>query len=175
MAKTTAKNIFNALKKIGVSMLNLANDTPFSYPIRNYSLTLEEVQDVLSENTNFSNYDLLKHFLLQVMHKNQNDDLALFVCYELLGKYGKMHNVESYQEHFEKAMHYHLKWQLTQEFAMVLSDRGCCQCVHLNDSIFKSSEVLRDFPLKAKQCEFGMFRCSVISMSEGAMKRRLSR
>lgn len=175
MAKTSAKNVFNALKKIGVGVPLSPNGSPFSYPISDHSLTLEEIQEALSKNTGFSNYDLLKYFLSDVMRKNQHNHLALFVCYELLGKYGQLHNIERYQEYFEKAMYYHLKWKLTHEYAMVLSDRGCQQCIHLNDSICNTKDALAQLPLKAKACEFGMFRCTVVSMSEAQVKRRLSR
>jgi hypothetical protein len=171
VAKTSAKNVFNALKKIGVGVPPSLSGSPFCYPIRDYSLSLEEIQAALSKNTNFSNYDLLKHFLSDIIRKNQDSNLALFVCYELLGKYGQLHNVERYQEYFEKAMYYHLKGKLTHEYAMVLSDRGCQQCIHLNDSICNTKDALAQLPLKAKTCEFGMFRCTVVSMSEAQVKR----
>lgn len=174
MAKTSAKNVFNALKKIGVGVPQSPSGSPFSYPIRDHSLTLDEIQEVLYENASFSNFDLLKHFLSDVIRKNQDSNLVVFVCYELLGKYGQLHNIERYQEYFEKAMYYHLKWKLTHEYAMVLSNRGCQQCIHLNDSICNTRDALAQLPLKAKVCEYGMFRCTVVSMSEALVKRRLS-
>jgi hypothetical protein len=173
VAKISAKNVFNALKKIGVGVPPSPSGSPIGYPIRDYSLTLEEIQEALSKNTSFSNYDLLKYFLSDVMRKNQHNHHALFVCYELMGKYGQIHNVDSYREHFEKAMYYHLKWKLTHEYAMVLSDRGCQQCIHLNDSICNTKDALAQLPLKAKACEFGMFRCTVVSMPEASIRRRL--
>jgi hypothetical protein len=175
VAKISAKNVFNALKKIGVGVPPSPSGNTFGYPIRDYPLTLEEIQEALSKNTSFSNYDLLKYFLSDVMRKNQDNHLALSVCYELLGKYGQIHNVDSYREHFEKAMLYHLRWKLTQDYALIISDRGCQQCIHLNDSICNTKDALSQLPLKAKACEYGMFRCIVVSMSEAQVKIGLSR
>jgi hypothetical protein len=61
MAKTSAKNVRNALRRLGVDE-NVGKDTSvFGSPINNYQISLVEIQSILDKQPGYNNFELLSY------------------------------------------------------------------------------------------------------------------
>ncbi|MES2268747.1 MAG: hypothetical protein V4520_18430 [Bacteroidota bacterium] len=174
MAKVSAKNVRNALKRIGIEEYLMQSESVFTNAINNFRISLDDIQQVLTDNPAFNNYRLLKAILDKVIAINKENNLALFVCYQLLAKYAKEDGEHVFDQLNELAMRHHLDWKLTGDYpyAMIITKCNCCKCRELDEFADKTEIVKRLFMQALTVCE-GMANSTVVTLSDAGYLRRL--
>jgi hypothetical protein len=112
MSKTSAKNVRNALRRIGVYEKTDENISMFASPVMNYQISLPDIQIILDEHPGYNNFQLLKDIVDDIIKVNQTNHLALFACFELLNKYAADYGNLHFKLYSELAMLHHFKMEV---------------------------------------------------------------
>jgi hypothetical protein len=168
MAKVSARNIQNALRRIGIDEFRLQGVSMFPNAITNYQISLGTIQDILNKNPNINNFKLLKSILDDVIAINKENHLALFSCYQLLGKYANEDGEADTKSLNELAIKHHLDWKLTGEYpyAMIITKCNCATCVQLDGYCDSIAKVKQTFLDSIEECESGMSKNTVVTFAE---------
>ncbi|HTN19311.1 MAG TPA: hypothetical protein VL125_02505 [Pelobium sp.] len=163
------KREFNKLLKSLDIILNLKNRhfeksmfyIPSDPPLK-HSLTTDNINQFFSENSDLSEFEILKELLTEVINLNPNNNSGLFSIYRLLAEKAKFEGNTLYTDYAKKAFKYYALRQLSgwrnsngeSLYLQVICRKQdlCNKCQHLDNMIYSENDFIRVLPIPVEKC-----------------------